>query len=207
MLEHCIHVHVTVSQDARTQEVARISEETTEVIQNQLLRYRSEHLPEVSKLELHAAGLSPDFNAIASALGECIVSAPELQSELLSLLDPYSEHQIAERLDGLGDLAIGAALALCHAGKDRVRVAEIAAEVNRIQNERGERLHFSPERVSHQLRKMGLLTRRLGSTGNGLLFHRTTQLLLHNVARAYGCVSWTREDKVLHCPFCVENKP
>ena len=87
MLEHCIHVHVTVSQDARTQEVARISEETTEVIQNQLLRYRSEHLPEVSKLELHAAGLSPDFNAIASALGECIVSAPELQSELLSLLE------------------------------------------------------------------------------------------------------------------------
>jgi hypothetical protein len=36
-------------------------------------------------------------------------------------------------------LAIGAALTLCHQGKNQVLVSEIAAEVNRLQKERGER--------------------------------------------------------------------
>ena len=148
----------------------------TQSIQNQLLRYRFEYLPEVSKLELSAAGFSPDFNAIAGALGECIVNAPDLQEELVSLLDPYSQQQIAERIDDLGTLAVGAALALCHQGKDQVRVGEIAAEVNRIQKDRGERLQYSAEKVGHRLRRAGLLTQRLGAAGNGLLMDHPTKV-------------------------------
>jgi hypothetical protein len=84
-----------------------------------------------------------------------------LQGALLQLLYPYSEQQIAERVDDLGSLAVGAALRLCHEGKEQVLVGEIASEVNRILKERGERLQYSPEKVGHRLRKAGLLTRRL----------------------------------------------
>jgi hypothetical protein len=206
MLQHCVHINALPASGVYSQHVATMPEEMTQKLQDQLFLYRSEHLPEVSKLELNAAGLSPDFNAIASALCECIVNAPDLQNELVSLLTPYSDQQIAERLDDLGTLAIGAALALCHEGKDKALVGEIAAEVNRIQKERGERLRYSPERVGHRLRKAGLLTRRLGASGNGLLFDRATQVLLHDVAGAYGCVGSTNGNENLHCQLCTENK-
>jgi len=101
---------------------------------------------------------------------------------------------------------VGAAFTLCHEGKEQALVGEIASEVNRIQKERGERLQYSPEKVGHRLRKAGLLTRRLGAAGNGLLFDRATQILLHDVANAYGCVGSTNCNENLHCPLCAEKK-
>jgi hypothetical protein len=181
-------------------------EEMTQKLQNQLLRYRSEHLPEVSKLELHAAGLSPDFNAIASALCECIVHAPGLQNELVSLLTPYSEQQIAERLDDLGTLSVGAALTLCHQGKGKILINEIAAEVNRVLRDRGERIQYRPENVGHRLKKAGLLSRRVSAAGNGFVLDHATQVRIHEVAATYGCVGLTDDKENLHCPLCQQNK-
>jgi hypothetical protein len=206
MLQHCIHINASPAPGICSQHVATVSEEMTQKRQNQMLSYRFEHLPEVSKLELSAAGFSPDFNAIASALGECIVDAPDLQDELLSLLHPYSEQQIAERIDDLGMLAVGSALALCHQGKAQALVGEIASEVNRTLKKRGERLQYSPEKVGHRLRKAGLLTRRLGAAGNGLLLDLATRTLLHEVAGAYGFVSSSNSNENLHCSLCVEKK-
>ena len=103
-------------------------------------------------------------------------------------------------------LAIGAALTLCHQGKNQVLVSEVAAEVNRIQKERGERLVCSPEKAAHGLRKAGLTTRRLCAAGNGLLLDSATRTLLHEVAGAYGCVGLTDGNENLHCPLCAGNK-
>jgi hypothetical protein len=206
MLQHCVHINASPAPGVYSQHVVPISEEMTQKLQNQILRYRSEHLPEVSKLELSAAGLSPDFNAIASALCECIVDAPDLQNELVSLLTPYSEQQIAERLDNLGTLAVGAALSLCHQGKDQILVGEIAAEVNRFQKDSGERSQYSAEKVGHRLRRAGLLTRRLGAAGNGLLMDHSTNTQLHEVASAYGCGGSYDDKENMHCPICQQNK-
>jgi hypothetical protein len=103
-------------------------------------------------------------------------------------------------------LTISAALNLCHQGKDQVLVGEIADEVNRIQKERGERLVYSPEKVGHRMRKAGILTRRLGAAGNGLLMDHATQAQLHEVASAYGCVGSSDDKENLHCPICQQNK-
>ena len=160
----------------------------------------------MSKLELSAAGFSPDFNAIASALGECTVNAPDLQNELVSLLTPYSDQQIAERLDDLGTLAVGAALALCHQGKDQILISEIAVEVNRLLKDRGERIQYSPEKVGHRLKKANLLSRRVSAAGNGFVLDHAAQVRIHEVAAAYGCVGLTDEKENLHCSLCQQNK-
>jgi hypothetical protein len=206
MLQHCVHINALPAFGVYSEHVAPMTEETTENLQNQLLHYRSEHLPEVSKLELSAAGFSPDFNAIASALGECIVNAPDLQNELVSLLTPYSDQQIAERLDDLGTLSVGAALALCHQGKDQIRISEIAAEVNRVLRDRGERIKYRPENVGHRLKKAGLLSRRVSAAGNGFVLDHATQVRIHEVAATYGCVGLSDDRENLHCPLCQQNK-
>jgi hypothetical protein len=134
------------------------------------------------------------------------VGAPQHQAEIVSLLTPFSDHQLTERLDDLGLLAIGAALTRCHQGKNQVLVGEVAAEVNRIQKGRGERLVYSHEKVGHRLRKASLITRRLGAAGNGLLLDLATRTLLHDVAGAYGCAGLTNSKENVHCPLCAENK-
>jgi hypothetical protein len=206
MLQHCVHINALPASGAYSKHVAPMPEEMAQKMQNQLLRYRSEHLPEVSKLETCAANLSPDFNAIASALCECIVDAPDLQNDLVSLLTPYSEQQLAERLDELGALAVGSALALCHQGKDQILINEIATEVNRILKDRGERIQYSPEKVGHALKKAGLFSRRVSAAGNGFVLDHATQVRIHEVAANYGCVGVTDDKENLHCSLCEQTK-
>jgi hypothetical protein len=206
ILQHCVHINALPASGAYSEHVAPMTEEMTQKMQNQLLRYRSEHLPEVSKLELCAADLSPDFNAIASALCECIVDAPDLQNDLVSLLTPYSEQQLAERLDELGTLAVGAALALYHQGKNQILINEIATEVNRVLKDRGERIQYSPEKVGHALKKAGLLSRRVSAAGNGFVLDHATRVRIHEVAANYGCVDLTDDKENLHCSLCQQNK-
>jgi hypothetical protein len=206
MLQHCVHINALPVPGVYSQHVVALSQEMVQKLQNQLLLYRSEHLPEVSKLELHAAGLSPDFNAIASALCECIVDAPDLRNELVSLLTPFSDQQIAERLDDLGMLSVDAALALCHHGKDQMLIHEIATEVNRALKDRGERIQYSPEKVGHTLKKAGLLSRRVSAAGNGFVLDHATRVRIHEVAANYGCVGLTDDKENLHCSLCQQNK-
>ncbi len=205
-LRHYLRINTSTVPPVESQRAVPLSEELKQRLQNQLLAYRLRSMPAVIASEFNVVGLSPEANAIAAALGKCVVDAPLLQAEIVSLLTPFSDHQLAERTDDLGTLAVGAALALCHQGKDQVRVGEIAAEVNRVQKDRGERLQFSAEKVAHRLKRAGLLTRRLGASGNGLLFDRVTKLLLHEVASAYGCGGSTNGKENLHCPLCVESK-
>jgi hypothetical protein len=206
VLQNYLHINVSSAPGVESPHILPLSDAVTQSFQNQLLRYRTRNLPSAFTSQFNVSVLSPEANTIAAALGTSIVDAPELQAELVSLLTPFSDRQLAERLDELGTLAIVAALALCHAGKDRVLVGEISAEVNRILKERGERLRYSPEKVGHRLRKAGLLTRRLGAAGNGLFLDLATKTLLHKVADAYGCVGSTNGNEDLHCPLCAEKK-
>ena len=205
-LQHYLRINTSTVPRVESQRAVPLSEGLKQSLQNQLLAYRLQSMPAVIASEFNVVGLSPEANAIAAALGRCVVGAPELQAEIVSLLTPFSDHQLAERLDELGMLAIGAALTLCHQGKNQVLVGEVAAEVNRIQKERGERLVYSPKKVGHRLRRAGLITRRLGVAGNGLLLDLATRTLLHDVAGAYGCAGLTNGDENLHCPLCAENK-
>jgi hypothetical protein len=205
-LQDYIHINASPAGSLKSLPALPLSEKLTQDCQNQLLGYRVKNLPSVHISDFYAAGLSPEVTSIANALGKCIVDAPDLQSELISLLMPHSQQQIAERLDDLGTLAVGAALSLCHQGKVQILVGEIAAEVNRVLKRRGEKLQFSPEKVGHKLKKAGLPSRRMGAAGNGYLLDSATQILLHKIATAYGCVGSADDKKNLHCSLCTENE-
>jgi HPt (histidine-containing phosphotransfer) domain-containing protein len=201
-----VHINASDTVKGESHRASHLSEEMIQHFQDQLLKYRVNNIQEVFQSDFNASGLSSEAHAIANALGACIVDAPSLQAEVVSALMPQSQQQIAERLDDLGTLVVGAAFALCHQGKDAILVGEIAAEVNRILLSRGERLQFSAEKVGHKLKKIGLLSRRLGGAGNGFLLDHSTQLRLHEVGAAYGCEGFVEEEKSLHCPLCQQTK-
>jgi hypothetical protein len=168
--------------------------------------YRDKHLEQVCRLEFSPSGLSLEAHAIANALGSCIIDTPELQSELVALLKPHDRQQAADRSDSLEALVAGATLTLCHMGQEQIFVKQIAVEVNRILEGRGETLRLSPEKVGHRLKKIGLLTRTLSQAGNGLLLDGETKVRVHEVAAAYRMEDSIAESETLHCPLCHKNE-
>jgi hypothetical protein len=91
-------------------------------------------------------------------------------------------------------------------GKEQIFVKQIAAEVNRVLEGRGEILRLSPEIVGHKLKSIGLFTRTLSQEGKGLLLDGTTKLRVHEVAAAYRMEDSMAEDENLHCHLCHTNE-
>jgi hypothetical protein len=182
------------------------TEAVVQDLQNQLLRYRTKNLVRVFNSDFDASPLTSDTRAIANALGACVTGSPELQSQLISLLTPVESERQADRSSCLEAVTLEATLNLCHEKKDQILVGEIATEVNRIVHARGERLRYSAETIGHQLKKMGIVTRRLGHAGKGLMMDLATITRAHELAAVYGDVGLEQDENNLHCPLCAENK-
>ena len=103
-------------------------------------------------------------------------------------------------------MTLEATLILAHASKAQILVGEVANEVNRIALARGERLRYSAETIGHRLKKIGLVTRRLGKAGKGLVMDLATMTRVHELAAVYGGVGLEQDENNLHCPLCIENK-
>jgi hypothetical protein len=205
-IQHSIYINVAAPPNAAPLIRHQGMRQTIDNLRSHLRQYREHNLEQVRRLEFNPRGLSLETHAIANALGSCIVDEPELHAELVALLTPHDQQQIADRADSLEALVASAALTLCHQGKDQIYVKEIAAEVNRILEARGETMQLRPEKVGHKLRKLGLRTRRLGQAGNGLTLDQVTKVRIHEVAAAYRMEDSIEEEGNLHCSLCAENK-
>jgi hypothetical protein len=200
-----IHVHATIALDYDA--VAdRSSPEEIDGVRKRILAYRTKNLGKVRSLEFNPRGFSGEARVIGNALGSCIVESPHLQTQLVALLKPQAQQQIADRSDGDEALVVGAALALCQKDKAEVFVREIAVEVNRLLAARGETRQLSPEKVGHKLKKVGLYTRRLSQAGNGLTLDQATRIRLHQVAAVYLGEDSIQEDENLHGPLRQRNE-
>ena len=184
----------------------RLTEAVVKDLQNQLLRYRCKNLVRVYNSDFDASLLTSDTRAIANALGACIIESPGLQSKLISLLTPFESQRQADRSTSLEALTLEATLNLAHSGQGQILVNEIANEVNRIALARGERLHYSAETIGHRLKKIGLVTRRLGNAGKGLVMDLTTMAGVHDLVAVYGGGGLEQDENNLSCPLCTENK-
>ena len=147
---------------------SRLTDAAVLDMQNQLQRYRLQNLVKVFNSDFDAPALTSETRAVASALGACVVGSPLLQSNLVSLLGPVESQRQAERSTSLEAMTLEATLNLAHTSKAQILVGEIASEVNRIAQARGERLRYSAETIGHRLKKIGLVTHRLGKAGKGL---------------------------------------
>ena len=205
-IPHCsIHVHLNPATTA-VAKIAPSLKPTAQDLQNQLLGYRVKNLARVNNATFEApATITSDTGAIVRALGACIVDSPQLQAELISLFSLVADQQKADRSTSPQAIMVEAALNLAHAGKAKILVAEIAAEANRMNHARGERLEISPEVLGHGLKKVGVPTRRLGKAGKGLEMDSATMAQLHELAAAYG-VGLDQDEQNLNCPLCAENK-
>ncbi len=201
-----VNVHPTAAAACEIEKASRMTEIEVQELQNQLLNYQLKNLVRVYNSEFDASELTSDTRAIANALGACIIDSPGLQSQLISLLAPVEDQRQADRSTGIEAVTLEAILNLCHEGKAQILVGEIAFEVNRIVEARGERLHYSAESIGHRMKKISLVTRRLGKSGKGLVLDLATLKRAHELAAVYGGVGLEQDENNLHCQLCFANK-
>jgi hypothetical protein len=151
------------------------------------------------------SGLSAETAAIATALENCIVDAPELRQKLLALLKTQDQQRLSAMSNTTEAVVVEATLALSRDGREYAYAKEIAAAANRLLEARGETARLSSENVGHQLKGLGLRTRRLSQTGNGLRFDKATVAQIQQLAAMYMMEDTSAETENLHGPQTTEN--
>jgi hypothetical protein len=109
-------------------------------------------------------------------------------------------------LDTAEALVVEAMLALSKRGAEHVYAREIAVEVNRLVEARGELSRLSREKVGHKLRRLGLPTRRLSQAGNGLVMDKATITQLQKLSAMYVGQDWVSQTEDLPTLQTTENK-
>jgi hypothetical protein len=171
--------------------------------QSKLLDYRLKHFAQVRDADFDATTLPIPLRMLARALGSCIVDAPELQADIVRLLESQGEELRANRLLDPNCVAIEAMFAHCHGenGSTRVGVSEIATTATAIMADRGETAVFESKRMGSHLRLLGFRARR---DSKGFAVHLTPDVrrLIHRLARDHRVGD--SEQVVPGCPHCTE---
>jgi hypothetical protein len=183
-IQHAIYIDVTPPLNAERGIPPKWVQRNIECLPSHLAKYRESNLAQVRCLEFNPT-VSPETGSVANALGSCIVGSPGLRAALVSILAPRDRQQIYERLDTAEALVVEAVLVLSRGGAEQLYAREIAVEVNRLAEARGERSKFSPEKVGHRLKTLGLPTRRLSQAGNGLVMDKETVTRLQTLSTMY----------------------
>jgi hypothetical protein len=95
-------------------------------------------------------------------------------------------------------IVLEATWALTLNGGEQAYAREIAAKAKCLLEARGETARLSPEKVGSQLKKLGLLTRRLSQANNGLTFDKATVARIQQLAPMYGIEDVPAEAENLH---------
>jgi hypothetical protein len=137
------------------------------------------------------------------------VGAPEVRQKLVALLKSQDQQRLSEMSNTTEAVILEATLALSRDGRELAYAHEIATAANRLLEARGETARLNPERVGHRLSGLGLRTRRLSKTGNGLMFDKTTVARIRELAAVYGVdvmEDTPVETENLHSHQTTENK-
>jgi hypothetical protein len=171
--------------------------------QPKLLDYRLKHALQVREADFDAKTLPIPLRMLARALGSCIVDAPELQADIVRLLESQGEDLRANRLLDPICVAIEAMFAHCHGenGSTRVGVSEIATTATAIMADRGETTVFESKRMGTQLRLLGFRPKR-DSQGYAVHLTPDVRLLIHRLARDHEVGD--SERGVPGCAYCAE---
>jgi hypothetical protein len=204
-IQNSIHFHLPPTNAAPPARPEWL-QKNLERVPGHLDQYREKNLGHVRCWTIVPSGLSSETAAIAAALGRCIVGAPVLQEKIVALLKTHDRRRLFEMSETIEAVVVEATRALSREGREHAYVWEIAAEVNRLLEARGETVRLSPEKVGHRLKKLGLRTRPLSQTGNGLTFDKATVAGIRQLAAVYAMEDMPVETANLHGPQAPENK-
>jgi hypothetical protein len=196
-IQNSIRIHITPTNEAPSVPPQSL-QKTIERLPVHLDQYRQKNLDYVHRWTWVPEGVSSETVAIATALGRGIVDAPPLRQKLVALLKPLAQQRLCEMSNTTEAIVVEAVQALTHDGRGHAYSWEIAAEVNRRLEDRGETARLSPEKVGQRLKKLGLPTRRLSQTGNGLTFDKATVAAIHQLAAVYVMEDMPTETEHLH---------
>jgi hypothetical protein len=183
-IQNSIHIHLTATNQAPPAPPHGLQEKI-EGIPLHLDQYREKNLNKVRAGTWVPVGLSSETAAIATALGRGVVDAPELRHKLVALLKTLDQQHGSEMSNTMEAIVVEGIQSLNHGGLERAYVREIAAEANRLLKVRGETARLSPEKVGHLMKRLGLCTRRLSQSGNGLTFDNATVTGIQQLAAMY----------------------
>ena len=204
-VQNSIHFHIPPT-NAAPPASPKWLQKTIERMPGHLDQYREKNLHHVRCWTIVPSGACSETAAIAAALGRCIVGAPELQEKIVALLKTHDRRRLFEMSETIEAVVVEATRALSQDGREHAYVREIAAEVNRLLEARGETVRLSPEKVGHRLKKLGLRTRPLSQTGNGLTFDKATVAGIQQVAAVYLMKDMPARRENLHGPQARENR-
>jgi hypothetical protein len=178
-------------------------EEIAAYFQPRLLDYRLKHVLQVRDSDFDATTFPIPFRILARALGSCIVDAPELQADIVRLLESQGEVLRASRMIDPNCVAIEALLTHCHGenGPIRVGVNEIATTATAIMADRGETAVFESKRMGNHLRLLGFRAKR-DSKGYAIHLAPDVRRLIHRLARDHRAAD--SKQAVPGCPDCAE---
>ena len=148
-------------------------------------QYHDKNLDYVRDCTWFPSSLSSETAVIATALGRCIVDAPELREKLLELLQTRDQQRRSEMSDTTHAVVVEAILTLSRDGREHAYCREIAATANRLFEVRTENVRLRAEHVGHRCKHLGLRTCRLSRTGNGLRFDKATVDRINELAAMY----------------------
>ncbi|MGA2204562.1 MAG: hypothetical protein ABSG40_21695 [Terriglobales bacterium] len=197
------NIHIHVGGNSRSFLQPPPKDDAIQVFQKRLLYYRFVNHDAVADSKYGFSGFRfrPEVSAMAEVLGAVIVEDPELQKDIIELLQERDEQSRVDRASGQDGMVLKAVLWHCHQSDQRqVFVREIAATANRIYSEEGESLKITNETVGHVLKNLGLYTRRLGNAGRGLVLDNATQARAHELG--YASEVLPGSDGVSACGHC-----
>jgi hypothetical protein len=204
-IEHSICVHITAT-NAPLLAAPQHLEETIERLPVHLDQYHNKNLHYVRRWSIVPNGVPTETVAVVNALGSCLVDAPELLTKLYAVVNTRGQQSRFETLDTTEAVVVKATLALSRDGREHAYVREIAAEVNRRLEAGGETGKLSPEKAGHRLKNLGLRTRPLSQSGNGLVFDDGTVALIQQLAAVYVVEDMLNDSDNLHDPQASEKK-
>jgi hypothetical protein len=204
MIQNSIHIHIAPTNAAPIAPPKWLREMIARVSIH-LDQYRNKNLGQVHRWTWVPSGLSSETAVIATALGRCIVDAPELRHRLVTLLKIQDQQRLSEMSDTSEAIVLEATRALSRDGREQAYAREIAVEANRWLEARGETARLSPEKVGHQLKNLGLRTHRISQTGNGLRFDKATVAKIQQLAAMYLMEDTPVETENLHGSQATDN--
>jgi hypothetical protein len=197
------NIHIHVGGNSRSFLQPPPKDDVIQNFQRRLLYYRFVSHDEVADAKYGFSGFRfrPEVSAMAEVLGAVIVDDPELQKDIIELLQERDEQSRVDRASGQDGMVLKAVLWHCHQpDEQQVFVREIAVTANQMYSAEGESLKISNETVGHVLKNLGLYTRRLGNAGRGLVLDNATQARAHELG--YASEVLPGSDGVSACGHC-----